>query len=64
METVIEFKVKQENTKWEDTRINRTRTIHSINEILEYAERLSKTFGTEIRWNYKGLSQGHYVDVN
>ena len=64
METTIEFKVKQENTKWEDTPVNRTQEIHNAYEIVKYAERLSKVFHTEIRWNYEGLSQGHYVDIN
>ena len=30
----------------------------------EYAARLSKVFKTEVRWNYEGLSQGHYINVN
>ena len=64
METTIEFKIKQESTKWEDTPVNRTQTIHNVYEIIKYAERLSKVFKTEIRWNYKGLSQGHYINVN
>ena len=64
METTIEFKVKQENTKWEDTPINRIQTIHNIDEINKYAARLSKVFKTEVRWNYEGLSQGHYINVN
>ena len=64
METTIEFKVKQEGVKWEDTPINRIQTIHNPDEINKYAERLSKVFETEIRWNYKGISQGHYIDIS
>ena len=64
MYTTIEFKVKQENAKWEDTSVNRTAIIHNVDEINEYAARLSKVFKTEIRWNYKGFSQGHYINVN
>jgi len=64
METTIEFKVKQEGTKWEDIPVNRVMSIHNFYEITKYAERLSKVFQTEIRWNYRGISQGHYVNVN
>ena len=63
METKIEFKVKTGNLTWEETPVNRTKTFTELHEIVAYAKRLANLFQNEIRWNYQGLTQGHYVDL-
>jgi hypothetical protein len=64
MGTKIEFRVKQEKIDWEDTPVAITVEIDNLANITDFANRLSKMSETKIRWNYKGCSQGHYVNAN
>ena len=58
----IEFKVKQEGLRWEDTPVYVTMTFFNRKDILDFAIGLVDIFQTEVRWNFKNLSQGHYVN--
>ena len=60
----VEFKFKRKPMKWEDMPVFVTRGFNDRQEIEKYAETLSQALGVEVRWNYKGYSQGHYVNVN
>ena len=63
METV-EFRIKQEGVKWEDTPVDFTSTFLTRKGIDDFAERISEIHQAEVRWNFEGLSQGHYVDAS
>lgn len=63
----VEFKVKEDNVRWEDTGI-----IHVIGyetddlnfaseKAYEDAKKISNERKAEVRWNHKGYIQGHYV---
>ena len=68
MHTKVEYKVKRELGPWEDipvhvtmivagSRLSRqTRQANVIGESLAVGEN-----AIEVRWNFKGSSQGHYV---
>ena len=58
----VEFRIKQENVKWEDTPVYVVRAFYSRKDILDFAIDLVKIFQAEVRWNFEGLSQGHYVN--
>ena len=61
----VEFKCKRgKNINWEDMPIFVTRGFDNRQGIEAYAETLSQALDTEVRWNYKGYFQGHYVNVN
>jgi hypothetical protein len=72
----IEFKVRSSNeyfrnAKWEDTAVHFT-LVHGVGSVCDnydeerkiaqaVAKLLAETKGEEVRWNYRGSSQGHYV---
>ena len=58
----VEFKLKQEGLKWEDTPVYLAQTFFDHSDIDYFAKSLSKRFNTEVRWNFKDLTQGHYVN--
>ena len=57
----VEFRIKQEGVKWEDTPVDFTMFFGNRNKIFDFAIELAKIHQTEVRWNFEGLSQGHYV---
>lgn len=69
--TSLEFRLGRPyyNRPWESIPVEfEMRTIygttHTINPLgTAIAEHLSRVFECEIRWNIKGISQGHYVEV-
>jgi len=61
---LVEFRYKRGHMDWEDTSVYVTREFNNRQEIEKYAETVSRILDTEVRWNYKGYSQGHYVNVN
>ena len=63
METV-EFRIKQEGVRWEDTPVYLALSFFTLGDITYFAKRLSKHFNTEVRWNFEGVSQGHYVNAS
>lgn len=58
----VEYKVKQENTTWENTTVRIILVTSSLNQIVQEANKLAIAYETEVRWNYEGLSHGHYTD--
>ncbi len=58
----VEFRIKQENVKWEDTPIYVVRSFYNRKAIFDFAANLVEIFQAEVRWNFEGLSQGHYVN--
>jgi hypothetical protein len=58
----VEFKVKEEGKSWEETQVLITLDLNSRAEIFDTAIRLYRVFEKEVRWNFEGLSQGHYVE--
>ena len=60
----VEFKIKQEGVKWEDTPVDFATKLSNRGAINYVAMRLAKKHGTEVRWNFEGISQGHYVNAS
>jgi len=58
----VEFRIKQKGVRWEDTPIYVVRSFCDRKAILDFAIDIVEMFQTEVRWNYKGVSQGHYVN--
>jgi hypothetical protein len=60
---IIELKARELNgkTKWEDLPIIERITVYSDAGADEKAFLRSYQLGKEIRWNYQGYSEGHYV---
>lgn len=63
METV-EFRIKQEGVRWEDTPVDLASSFFTLGDITYFAKRISEIHQAEVRWNFEGLSQGHYVDAS
>jgi hypothetical protein len=70
MEKTVEFKIRvpQEADRWEDTPIYRTKTLTGTAEeieqdVQEIAEGIAFSQSSDVRWNYEGDTQGHYVDA-
>ncbi len=68
MDKTVEFKTRvPETDRWEETPIYISRTLSGTDgeieeQAKEVAEGIAFTKHSEIRWNYKGQTQGHYVD--
>jgi hypothetical protein len=60
----VEFRIKQEGIKWEDTPVDFTSSFFSRSGIDYFAKQTSKIHQAEVRWNFEGLSQGHYVNAS
>ena len=61
----VEFKYKRKGVSWENTPIT---AIKNVNDDVfaeetadSFARWLSDGFKAEVRWNYEGYGQGHYV---
>ena len=60
----IEFKVQLDPyIPWEELPVLFTGKADSIDEADRFAYRMSVIFGQEVRWNYPGSGQGHYVNA-
>jgi len=57
----IEFKIKDDDKTWEDTPVFVVAELNSRSDIFDFAINLTRMYDREIRWNFEGLSQGHYV---
>ena len=60
---VIELKARAINgkVKWEDLPVIERINVYSDSDADEKAYLRSFMLGKEIRWNYQGYSQGHYI---
>ena len=66
---MIEFKISNPDLRWENTtifaRVNAWRWSDNRDERTAFANEVARffsdVFGREIRWNYEGSLQGHYV---
>lgn len=56
----VEFKVKSKAT-WEDSPVLLKKNSLTLAKVEEQALLMSKLFKEEVRWNWAGESQGHYV---
>jgi hypothetical protein len=53
--------------RWEDTPVYRSKTLTGTKEEIAYeaqeiAEGIAFSQSSDVRWNYEGDTQGHYVD--
>ncbi len=68
MEKTVEFKIRvPQADRWEDTPVYRSKTLSGSKEEIaqeaqEIAEGIAFSQSIDVRWNYEGSSQGHYVD--
>ena len=68
MEKTVEFKIRvPQADRWEDTPVYRAKTLMGTKEEIaqeaqEIAEGIAFSQSSDVRWNYAGNSQGHYVD--
>ncbi len=68
MEKTVEFKIHvPEVDRWEDTPVYRSKTMNGTadeveKEAQEIAEGIAFSQSSDVRWNYEGSVQGHYVD--
>ena len=68
MKKTVEFKIRvPEKDRWEDTPLYISKALSGTKEEIasqaeEIAEGIAFSKHSEVRWNYEGQSQGHYVD--
>lgn len=68
MEKTVEFKIRvPQADRWEDTPVYRSKTLTGTKEEIEkqaeeIAEGIAFSQSSDVRWNYEGSTQGHYVD--
>ena len=68
MEKTVEFKIRiPQADRWEDTPVYRSKTLTGTKEEIaqeaqEIAEGIGFSQSSDVRWNYEGDTQGHYVD--
>jgi hypothetical protein len=68
MQETVEFKIRvPEVDRWGDTPVYISKTLSGTTEEIaaeaeEIAEGIAFDKHSEVRWNYKGQSQGHYQD--
>jgi len=68
MEKTVEFKIRVPHTdRWEDTPVYTEKILSGTAteialEAQEIAEGIAFSKHSEVRWNYAGQSQGHYVN--
>lgn len=64
MSEKIEFKVQRDPyIPWEELPVLFTGKAESIDEADGFAYGMSVICGQEVRWNYTGSAQGHYVNA-
>jgi len=65
MKTRVEYKIQiSENQPWEKTPVHAAGTFETIHEILAVGTWLMRETGSKVRWNYAGLTQGQYIEVD
>lgn len=59
----VEYKIKEEGKRWEDTPVFMTDCMSPKDpwSINKYADFLARCHNAEVRWNFRGSSQGHYI---
>jgi hypothetical protein len=68
MKKTVEFKIRvPEKDRWEETPVYTSKALSGTTEEIakdakEIAEGIAFSKHSEVRWNYAGQSQGHYVD--
>ncbi len=68
MEKTVQFKIPVPQTdRWEDTPVYTSKTLTGSSALIaaeaqEIAEGIAFSQSSEVRWNYEGDTQGHYVD--
>jgi succinate dehydrogenase flavin-adding protein (antitoxin of CptAB toxin-antitoxin module) len=68
MEKTVEFKIRvPQADRWEDTPVYRSKTLSGTADEIgkqaqEIAEGIAFSQSSDVRWNYAGDTQGHYVD--
>jgi len=64
---IVEYKIRKPDiTRWEDTPIFKRKKLFGTKEKIkaeanEIAEGMAFLQKSEVRWNYQGLKQGHYI---
>ena len=61
--TIVEYKIKEEGVKWENIKVSLTdpESPDAPQSIDTTAVFLARCYHAEVRWNYEGSAQGHYV---
>ena len=68
MEKTVEFKIRVPQVdRWKDTPVYRSKTLSGTADEIgkqaqEIAEGIAFSQSSDVRWNYAGDTQGHYVD--
>lgn len=69
MEKTVEFKIRAPQAdRWEDTPVYLKKTLSGTKDeieqdVQEIAEGIAFSQSSDVRWNYEGDTQGHYVDA-
>jgi hypothetical protein len=61
MAWIAQFKVETPGVKWEDTPVDDEKACSSSEEANEHALRIANKRQREVRWNWTGTTQGHYI---
>ena len=61
MRKLAEFKVRIPNTKWENTPVVARLACDGTEGANERARRIAAAVEREVRWNWEGTVQGHYI---
>ena len=60
----VEFKIQQDPwTPWEEIPVRMTTVIETPKEANDFAWAMSTVLEQEVRWNYVGSHQGHYINA-
>lgn len=57
----IEVRVREDGVAWEDAETHCSFLVSSMREADGLAQTVADEEGKEVRWNYAGQTQGHYV---
>ena len=59
----VEFRIKEDDKPWDATRPVAVESFgySEAAEIRRYCQELANAHGREVRWNWKGSHQGHYI---
>lgn len=60
-DNTVEFKIREPNKSWEDSKVRMTENMIDTHEANEFAMLLSMKHNAEVRWNWAWSSQGHYI---
>ena len=60
-DNTVEYKIREPNKSWEDSKVIMTENMINTHEANEFALLLAMQHNSEVRWNWAWSSQGHYI---